>query len=99
MRTGGRSAGARHEVAGDAGTAADLRRVAGRSGGEEPFAAPLRRTETPGEPKHAGPVDFRVDHRSKRRDQTPVRRSSASFRSIFLRAAIAFRLRFVDGFS
>ncbi len=41
---------ARHEVARHAGTAADLLRIPGRSRSEKPFAAPLRRTETPGEP-------------------------------------------------
>ena len=41
---------ARDEVPRHAGAAADLLRIPGRSRSQEPFAAPLRRTETPGEP-------------------------------------------------
>jgi|GEM_PF-2852415 hypothetical protein len=63
----------------------------------DPVPAALRGTKTPGEPKRAGPVEFGMTHGTG--IYIPVRRSSASLRSIFLRAAMALRFRLVEGFS
>jgi hypothetical protein len=63
----------------------------------DPVPAALRGTKTPGEPKRAGPVEFGMTHGMG--IYIPVRRSSASLRSIFLRAAMALRFRLVEGFS
>ena len=75
----------------------DLERVRRRHGALEPVAPALRGTKTPGEPKRAGPVELGMTHGTG--IYIPVRRSSASLRSIFLRAAMALRLRLAEGFS
>ncbi len=75
----------------------DLERVRRRRSTLEPVAPALRGTKTPGEPKRAGPVELGITHGTG--IYIPVRRSSASLRSIFLRAAMALRLRLAEGFS
>jgi hypothetical protein len=89
------------EVARDAEAPRDLERVGGRRRAEKAGTAPLRRTKAPGEPKHAGPVEFGVSLGGRHGPgiYIPVRRSSASLRSIFLRAAMALRFRLAEGFS
>ena len=75
----------------------DFERIRRRRRAVDPVPSALRGTKTPGEPKRAGPVEFGMTHGTG--IYIPVRRSSASLRSIFLRAAMALRLRLAEGFS
>jgi hypothetical protein len=87
----------REEVPRHPEPAHDLEHVRRRRGALKPVSPALRGTKTPGEPKRAGPVELGMTHGTG--IYIPVRRSSASLRSIFLRAAMALRLRLAEGFS
>ena len=91
----------RLQVARDPETPDDLQRIGRRLGRLEEAGATLRGTKTPGEPKRAGPVELGMGRHGRTLNPfyIPVRRSSASLRSIFLRAAMALRFRLAEGFS
>ena len=96
--TGGRSARGASRSRVTAEAAHDLERCPATAPAPwTPVPPALRGTKTPGEPKRAGPVEFGMTHGTG--IYIPVRRSSASLRSIFLRAAMALRLRLAEGFS